>query len=65
MVVEIILLRSLAIVKHVHFTVEPLKTDQKGQNMYNHISTVKPVLNGISGAQNTFLLKPGFRLIKV
>jgi hypothetical protein len=27
--------------------------------------TVKPVLNGISRVQNIFLLKPGFRLIKV
>jgi len=27
--------------------------------------TVKPVLNGISRDQNTFPLKPGFRLIKV
>jgi hypothetical protein len=29
------------------------------------IITVKPVLNGISKIQNIFLLKPGFRLIKV
>jgi hypothetical protein len=28
-------------------------------------STVKPVLNGISGVQNIFPLKSGFRLIKV
>jgi hypothetical protein len=27
--------------------------------------TVKPILNGISRVQNIFLLKPGFRLIKV
>jgi hypothetical protein len=27
--------------------------------------TVLPVLNGISRVQNIFLLKPGFRLIKV
>jgi hypothetical protein len=27
--------------------------------------TVKPVLNGISRVQNIFLLKPGFRSIKV
>ena len=29
------------------------------------VYTVKPVLNGISRDQNIFLLKPGFRLIKV
>jgi hypothetical protein len=29
------------------------------------VSTVKPVLNGISRVQNIFPLKPGFRLIKV
>jgi hypothetical protein len=28
-------------------------------------NTEKPVLNGISRAQNIFLLKPGFRLMKV
>jgi hypothetical protein len=28
-------------------------------------STVKTVLNGISRVQNIFLLKPGFRLIKI
>jgi len=32
---------------------------------YNEKYTVKPVLNGISRDQNIFLLKPGFRLIKV
>jgi hypothetical protein len=29
------------------------------------ISTVKPVLNGISRVHNIFPLKPGFRLIKI
>jgi hypothetical protein len=29
------------------------------------VGAVKPVLNGISKVQNIFLLKPGFRLVKV
>jgi hypothetical protein len=32
---------------------------------YNNLTTVKPVLNGISRDQKIFPLKPGFRLIKV
>jgi len=34
-------------------------------NCSTNNGTVKPVLNGISRDQNIFLLKPGFRLIKV
>jgi hypothetical protein len=31
----------------------------------SQLNTVKPVLNGILMVQNIFLLKPGFRLIKL
>jgi hypothetical protein len=37
----------------------------QGSNSQTESNTVKPVLNGISRVQNIFLLKPGFRLIKV
>jgi hypothetical protein len=33
--------------------------------IYKILTTVKPVLNGISRVQNIFPLKPGFCLIKV
>jgi hypothetical protein len=41
-----------------------LDKDRTMDNVQKH-NTVKPVLNGISRVQNIFLLKPGFRLIKV
>jgi hypothetical protein len=38
---------------------------KRGKKLYYLLFTVKLVFNGISKVQNIFLLKPGFRLIKV
>jgi hypothetical protein len=49
---------SLDVSQHMHSTRSLLDLLIEG-------NTVKPILNGISRVQNIFLLKPGFRLIKV
>jgi hypothetical protein len=41
------------------------KVCESGLRHMTDANTVKPVLNGISRVQNIFLLKSGFRLIKV